>query len=157
MLKNIIILLLLLLTSVLGLIVYFFSLPPIPNEEFDSLPDIILSNNATIIEVVYIHFACYCPRWMDYEYYIAGGDDGECHQKKACFDIIPSEEAEQIADSVYAFTHPSLKLHGRFHKYNPEEQIGEQRKNYIPFFQYDSYELVRSSNSQPSDEDLEEL
>jgi len=158
MLKNIIILLLLLITGVLGFIVHLSTLPPVPNYEFDSFPDVILSNNDTIIEVVYIHFACECPRWVDYEYYIADGDIGYCQQESNCFEIICSKEAAMIPDSIYIGANdPSFKLYGRFHKYKPEEQIGEQRRDYIPFFQYDSYELVRSSNSQPSDVDSGEL
>jgi len=149
MLKNIIILMLLLITGALGFIVWLCTGPPVPNYEFDPFPDIILSNNDTIIEVVYVHFACECPRWVDYEFYITGGDVDNCVRESNCFDIIASKEVNWIPDSVYTFSHPSLKLHGRFHKYNPEEQIGEQIRSYIPFFQYDNYELVRLSNSQP--------
>ena len=142
MLKNYIIIVLLFIIGILGFIVWLCMTPLRPYEgenALDNFPNITLSNNDTIIEVVYIHFACYCPRWMDYEYYAAGGDDGECHQKQACFNIIASKEADLMADSVYSLTHPSVKLHGRFHEYGDN-----------PFFQYDSYELVKMSNSQPN-------
>lgn len=97
-----------------------------------------LSDNEEELELVYVHWACECPNWIDRKAYLNQNyDDSLIYQVEA-------ENSAISAQVPYKFGWV-YRLKGRFYK---ENQPFESYEDIIcvPTFRYSSIEVIDSTN-----------